>query len=229
MVCVAVAVLPAASVAVQVTVVVPSGKLAGASFVTVTVVQLSVATGLPKLAITASHNPLALTVMFAGATIVGFVLSLTVTVCVVVAVFPALSITVHVTVVVPIEKVDGASLVTEATEQLSKVIGVPKLTLKAVHALVAETITSIGAVITGSSLSITVTVCVAVAVFPEPSVTVHVTVVVPIGKVAAPLFTTEATEQLSEVVGVPSKTPVATHDPASTLTLTLAGAVIVGF
>jgi hypothetical protein len=78
--CVAVAVFPTASVAVQVTLVVPSGKIAGASFVTVTAVQLSVATGLPKLAITASHTPLALTVMFAGATIVGFVLSLTVTV-----------------------------------------------------------------------------------------------------------------------------------------------------
>ena len=40
---------------------------------------------------------------------------------------------------------------------------------------------------------------------------------------------TLATEQLSAVVGVPSATPDAVHFPASELTLTAAGAVIVGF
>ena len=52
-ICVAVAVLPAASVAVQITVVVPIGNATGALLLTVTVVQLSVAIALPKFAITA--------------------------------------------------------------------------------------------------------------------------------------------------------------------------------
>ena len=53
MICVAVVKLPAASVAVQVTVVFPKTKAAGALFVTVTTVQLSVATAFPRFAITA--------------------------------------------------------------------------------------------------------------------------------------------------------------------------------
>ena len=40
---------------------------------------------------------------------------------------------------------------------------------------------------------------------------------------------TLATLQLSAVAGVPRATPVAVHKPASTLTVTSAGQVIVGF
>ncbi len=64
---------------------------------------------------------------------------------------------------------------------------------------------------------------------PLPSVTVQVTVVFPNGKVAGALLTTEATEQLSVVVGVPNTTPEAVHKPASATTLTPVGAVIDGF
>ena len=77
---VAVVLFPAASVAVQVTVVFPNGKLAGALFVTLAKVQLSVATGVPKFAIVAVHALPDDTVMFAGATKLGFALSTTVTV-----------------------------------------------------------------------------------------------------------------------------------------------------
>ena len=44
------------------------------------------------------------------------------------------------------------------------------------------------------------------------------------------LFVVDATEQLSAVVALPNVTPLtaATHVPASTLTVTSAGAVIVG-
>ena len=100
-VCVAVAVFPAASVAVHVTTVAPNGKAESPSFVTVTVVQLSLAIGFPRFEITASQLLSAFTVISAGATIVGFVLSSTVTFCVALAVLPALSVTVHVTTVVP--------------------------------------------------------------------------------------------------------------------------------
>jgi len=53
--------------------------------------------------------------------------------------------------------------------------------------------------------------------------------VVPTGYVAGPLFVTEATLQLSAVIGVPNNTPDAVHDPASTFVMTLDGHVIVGF
>ena len=69
-------------------------------------------------------------------------------------------------------------MVTEATEQLSEVIGVVKTTLVAVHPelVVAETGTVL---IVGFTVSVIVTICVAVAIFPAPSVTVQVTVVFP--------------------------------------------------
>jgi hypothetical protein len=53
-------------------------------------------------------------------------------------------------------------------------------------------------------------------------------VVFPSGNVAGALLVTEATEQLSEVVGAPRATPLAVHNPASAVTLTFAGQDIVG-
>ena len=48
-------------------------------------------------------------------------------------------------------------LVTLATEQLSAVVGVPKLTPVAVHAVFVVALTAAGAVIVGLTLSVTVT------------------------------------------------------------------------
>ena len=94
---------PAASVIVQVTVVVPSGYVAGALFViTKLLVQLSVANGKPKSTPVASQKLFEDTVTFAGASAVGAVWSTTVTNCVAVEVLPEASVTVQVTVVVPI-------------------------------------------------------------------------------------------------------------------------------
>ena len=67
-----------------------------------------------------------------------------------------------------------------------------------------------------------------VAVSPLTSVTVHVTEVVPTGNEAGALFVTEATAQLSLVVGVPRFTLVAVQLPASVFSETLAGQVMVG-
>jgi hypothetical protein len=47
-------------------------------------------------------------------------------------------------------------------------------------------------------------------------------------KVAGALFVTDATEQLSDVVGEPRATPDAVHVPAPALTTTSDGQVIVG-
>jgi hypothetical protein len=97
-----VAVLPDASVAVQVTVEVPVGKAlpeAGLQLV-VTPGQLSVADAVNETA--AVHNPgSVLAVMFEGHVIAGASLSITVTVNEQVAVLPALSVAVQVTVVTP--------------------------------------------------------------------------------------------------------------------------------
>ena len=109
-----VAVFPDASVAVQVTVVVPFGKAepeAGEQLV-VTPGQLSLAAGAKVT--TAEHWPGSVDlVMFAGHAMVGLSVSLTVTVKVQVAVFPDVSVAVQVTVVVPFAKVEP-----EAGEQL---------------------------------------------------------------------------------------------------------------
>ena len=91
-VCVLVELLPLASVAVHVTVVVPIGNTppAGALFVTVILfgaVQLSDTAGAVK-AIVAVHVDPALAVIVAGAVITGAIASVTVTVCVLVVAFP---------------------------------------------------------------------------------------------------------------------------------------------
>ena len=113
--------------------VVPTGKEDGASLVTLATVQLSAVTGVPRL-IEAVHSPASvLALRLDGHTMVGFWLSVTVTVWVQVAVLPAPSVTVQVTVVTPIGKLAGASLVTLPTVQLSDVTGVPKLTPVAEH------------------------------------------------------------------------------------------------
>ena len=70
--CVAVAVLPPASVAIQVTVVVPIGKIPGASLPMVGVPQLSVPVAVPKVMVAPLH-----TFMSAGAVMVGNCVSAT--------------------------------------------------------------------------------------------------------------------------------------------------------
>jgi hypothetical protein len=118
------AVLPEVSVAVQVTVVVPCGKVDpdGGLQTTVATPQLSVATGAKVT--TAGH---AAFVMFAGHVMVGFSVSLTVTVKLHVAVLPDVSVAVQVTVVVPFWNVDpdgGLQLTETGPGQLSVAVGV---------------------------------------------------------------------------------------------------------
>ena len=139
----------------------------------------------------------------------------------------AASSTLQIIVVVPIGKEEGALLVTEATEQLSAVVGVPRTTPVAVQAEFVVAATFDGAVMVGFTLSVTFTVWVAVVLFPEPSVTVQVTVVLPKGKVVGALLVTEATEQLSAVVGVPRTTPVAVQ-AVFVVAATFDGAVMLG-
>src|SRR5213593_3895531 len=121
----AVAVLPLASVTVQVTVVAPLAKLAGASLLTVAPGQLSLMLGAPSDTALATHLPASvLTVTATGAVMVGFWVSLTVTSWLAVAVLPLASVTVQVTVVAPAGNWVGALLVTHATAQCPALVGV---------------------------------------------------------------------------------------------------------
>jgi hypothetical protein len=77
------------SVTVQVTGVVPSGKFAGASFVTVATPQLSEVTGVPKERPEAEQLPASVLADNGGGQVMtGGMLSCTVTFCAQVAVFP---------------------------------------------------------------------------------------------------------------------------------------------
>jgi hypothetical protein len=127
---VAVDVFPSASIAVYVMVVIPFGKTfpVGTPLrVMVTAEQLSTAVALPRFASLTNFSQLVApgpveTVTAAGAVITGGVSSVTVTVCVAVAVFPLASVAVWVTVVVPTGKIfpDGTPLrVTVTPGQLS--------------------------------------------------------------------------------------------------------------
>ena len=99
-ICVQVSVFPAASFAVQVTVVSPIGKTNGALFVTVTVpLQLSDVVGVPKSTPDAVHKfASAETTTVAGQVIIGFWVSFTITFWVAVSVFPLPSLKSHVIV-----------------------------------------------------------------------------------------------------------------------------------
>jgi hypothetical protein len=75
-----VALLPLLSVTVQVTVVVPIGKAAGALLVTKATPQLSEVTGVPRATPVAVHPVLVVAMTLLGQVIVGRILSETVTV-----------------------------------------------------------------------------------------------------------------------------------------------------
>jgi hypothetical protein len=121
-------VLPAASVAVDITVVLPTGKTEpDAGLLTaVALEQLSLAVTV-KLT-TAPEPELALTVMLAGQLIAGAVLSMTVIVCVALAVRPTASVAVKVRVITsglaaePAPPLVDCETVTFAVPQLSEAV-----------------------------------------------------------------------------------------------------------
>jgi hypothetical protein len=115
-----------------------------------------------------------------GQTMVGAVLSFTVTVCEQVAVLPLPSVAVHITVVVPTGNELGALLLMLTGVQLllSLAVALPNATV-AVQAELAVVVMGPGHAMVGSVTSLTSTIKLQVAVFPEPSVAVYVTVVEP--------------------------------------------------
>src|SRR5438045_7124531 len=103
------------------------------------------------------------------------------------------------TMLVPTGKSEGALLVIVTGPQLSATVGVPRVTLVALHRPAeALTVTRAGHEIVGSCVSLTITVCGQVALLPWPSVTVQVTVLVPTGIIVGASFVTTTGPQLSE-------------------------------
>src|SRR5260370_3198839 len=146
--CGQVAVLPCESVAVQMTVLVPTGNIAGALLVTVTAKQVSEIEVVLRVTLVAPHRPgEATTVTSAGQVMEGGWLSVTITSCGQVAVLRCESVAVQITVLVPTGKIAGALLVTVTAPQLSETVGVPSVTLVAPHRPgEATTVTSAGQV-----------------------------------------------------------------------------------
>jgi hypothetical protein len=202
---VAVALLPAASAAVNVTVVAPRGKIAGALLDTATEpLTVSFAVGI-GMATDVPDGPACSTVIGGGTPLnVGGVVSLTVTVVVAVALLPAASAAVNVTVVAPRGKIAGALLDT-VTEPLtvSFAVGIGTGT-DVPDGPACSTVIGGGTPLNvGGVESTTVTVVVAVALLPAASRAVNVTVVTPRGKTAGALLDT-ATDplQLSTAPGI---------------------------
>ena len=177
--CVAACLLPAASAAVQVTIVVPSGNRAGASLAMDATPTASDAVAVP-CSTAVPDGPDASARTESGAYTDGGVVSTTETTCESDAAFPAASAAVHVTTVLPTANALGASLATDATPTASDASGSPMSTTLASAARASNTASG-GADINGGVVSSIVTVCRTCAALPAASAAVHVTTVPPTG------------------------------------------------
>src|SRR5579875_475400 len=150
--CVAVAVLPATSFAVHVTVVFPNGNTAGALLVRETTFVLSVADAFPIVTVLLV-GLVALTRMAGGGMIFGGVLSTMSTTWVALAVFPDLSFAVHSTTVLPSGNTFDALFVID-TGSMSAAVALPIGTVL-LSSDVASKVTAGGGVSFGGVLSAT--------------------------------------------------------------------------
>jgi hypothetical protein len=178
-------VLPCVSIAVQVTVVVPSGNvepLAGLQLTGRAPSTLSVADA--EYVNTAPVGPVPSTVAFVGTVRTGGAVSLTVTVNEAEPVLPCVSAAVQVTVVTPIGNVEplaGAQLTGRAPSTLS--VADTKYVKTAPFGPMASIVAFAGTVMAGGVMSVTATVNEAEPRLPCVSAAVQVTVVTPIGNV----------------------------------------------
>ena len=222
--CRAVASLPASSIAVQVTVVVPSWNRAGASLATEATPTASDTSGDPMSTGVPSGEE-ASTDTLAGAARVGGVVSATVTSCAAVCLLPAASAAVQVTTVVPRPNRGGASLAMDTTPTASDAVAEPWST--AVPAgPAASARTDSGAYTDGGVVSTTETTCESDAALPAASDAVHVTTVLPTANAAGASLATDAMPTVSDASGSPMSTALASAAAASNSTS--AGAAIDG-
>jgi hypothetical protein len=185
-VCVQMAELPEASVAVHTTRLVPTGKLLGASLITVGVPQLSDVVGLPKFTLVTEHwLRLALVNTFAGHVMVGASSSTTITLKVQLVTFKLSSMAEQVTLFVPkanVAPLVGLHVIVE-DPQLSVAL-ITHTTFDATHVPgVVFVTTSTGHTSGSTSSSTTVTRWVQLLWLAWMSVTVQMTKFVPFGNV----------------------------------------------
>ena len=195
--------LPCASVAVQVTVVVPTGKFAPEAGEQDGVMGPSMLSVADALKVTLfPEATVVVVVMSEGTATVGLVVSWTVTWKVALPGFPCVSVALQVTVVVPIPKVDpepgeheGVTLPSTASfAEAEKVTAAPLLD-------VASCVMFAGTVTEGGVVSLIVIVNVPVPVSPPAFVALHVTVVVPSGKTSPELWSHVGLRPWSLVAG----------------------------
>jgi hypothetical protein len=160
-------------------------------FVTLATAQLSLVTGVPRLTLVAVQAELAATIKSAGQRIVGFSVSVTVTVKVQLLWLPFASVAVLVTVVVPTGNVLPLAglLATFATLQLSVALTV-KVTLRLHWPASAASTTLGGQRMVGGVVSTTVTTWLRFVLFPHPSSAVQVRVMMLVGPTTLVTVTT---------------------------------------
>ena len=176
--------LPSKSVAVTLTVVVPSGKtLPPGGVTTSTGAGSTMSVAVTTKSTTAPVGPVAWAMIGLGAVITGGVVSSTVTVKLEVDTLPVKSVAVTFTVVSPSSKVlplGGVTTTTGAGSTISAAL-TTKFTTAPVGPVASVMIGS-GTVITGGVVSTTCTVKLVVPVFPLKSLDEQITVVMPMGK-----------------------------------------------
>ena len=210
--CVLTVLLLCSSVAVQVTVVIPTGNTSGALFSTVTS-KMSLYSGVPNSTGVPSAA-VASTTLSAGAFSSGGVVSSTVTCCVLTVLLLCSSVAVQVTVVIPTGNTSGA-LFSTVTSKMSLYSGVPNST-GVPSAAVASTTLSAGAFSSGGVVSLTIIRCILSVLLLCSSVAVQVTLVVPIGNNPGASFDT-STPKISLYTGLPISTGVPSAEVASTI------------
>ena len=202
------------SVAVHVTIVSPSGKNSGASFVIVTSC-ISDTDGLSRETIFSSIE-VASYVKSSTGEISGEVVSTTETNCVSLAVFSEESDTVHVIIVSPSGKNSGASFEIEIISPLSVAPASPN-SISLLSILVASITISSGVCKIGAVLSTTITFCSVVDVLPIMSAAVHVIIVSPSGKNSGASLVIDITPKISYAVGDSKSTIFSYGTIASTI------------
>jgi hypothetical protein len=230
------AVLPEESVFVQLTVVTPVGKVEPEAGVQMAekAGQLSLAVR-DQVTLALLHWPASvLPVIAGGQPMVGFSVSLMVTVKEQEAVLPAASIAVQFTGLTPLAKVEPEGGVQEALtpRQLSEVAGGSHVTLALEHWLASVLATMLpGHMMLGFWASLIMTVNVQDAVCPAASMAVHMTGLEPTGKVEPEggVQPDETTAQLSKATGGSHTTLALEHWPGSVTCTMRDGQVIFGF
>ena len=178
---------PEESDTVQVTIVSPSAKNSGASFMIDIISPLSVAIDSPNWTLFWSLL-VASTITSSGTCKIGEIVSIMVTLCSVLTVFPDSSVAVQVTVVSPTGKNSGASLVIETSPIMSRASGdcnsIILFNDVTASATMSESDDMLGGVVSTTSIC-----CVANTEFPALSIAVQTTVDKPKGNIPGELFT----------------------------------------